>query len=159
MLQKQCASFEARKLAPQDEVFRALHDAPHPEVLCAAKPRRTHIVLAALTTLFFLSPTLAHACSCIRIAPEGFRQQAAVIIEGKVMSVKREGDINGRVIARIAVSKLVKGQAPRTVTVSTGGNSAMCGVTFSKGQRGEFLLARENGRLSTNICLMMGAKR
>jgi hypothetical protein len=118
------------------------------------KGRRMMLALA-----FLLTPTLAHACSCMRVSPDGFRQQAAVIVEGKVMSVKREGDINGRVIARIAVSKLVKGQAPRTVTVSTRGNSAACGVEFTKGQRGEFLLARQNGRLSTNICLMLGARR
>jgi hypothetical protein len=106
-----------------------------------------------------LFPAAAEACSCIRIAPEGFRRQAAVIIEGKVIGVKREGDINGRVIARIAVSKLVKGNAPRTVTVTTRGNSAACGVEFQKGLTGEFLLARENGRLSTNLCLMLGARR
>jgi hypothetical protein len=108
--------------------------------------------------LLMLFPTAAHACSCMRIAPEGYRQQAAVIVEGKVMNVKREGDINGRVIARIAVSKLVKGKAPKTLTVTTGGNSAMCGVEFQKGRTGEFLLSRENGRFSTNLCLMIGAK-
>jgi hypothetical protein len=85
--------------------------------------------------------------------------QAAAIIEGRVLAVKREGDINGRVIARIAVSRQVKGSTPRTVTVSTGGNSAMCGVEFRQGQTGEFLLARERGRFTTNICLMLGARR
>jgi hypothetical protein len=95
----------------------------------------------------------------MRIAPEGYRQQAAVIIEGKVLGIKREGDINGRVITRIAVSKLVKGEAPRTVTVSTRGNSAACGVNFTKGQTGEFLLSRDNGRFTTNSCLMIGARR
>jgi hypothetical protein len=154
------ASFEAPlRFTPQDEGVRALLKSPHPEVR-ACEPRRTHNIRAAtLAFAFFLSPTLAHACSCIRIAPEGFRQQAAVIIEGRVMSVRREGDINGQVIARIAVRKLVKGQAARTVTVRTGGNSAMCGVPMNKGQSGEFLLARNNGRLFTNTCLMLGARR
>ncbi|MGL5138540.1 MAG: hypothetical protein ACRC7G_12315 [Beijerinckiaceae bacterium] len=113
----------------------------------------------ALTLAFLLAPTTAEACSCIRIAPEGFRQQAAAIIEGKVMGLKREGGDNGRVIARIAVTKRVKGETPRTVTVSTRGNSAACGVNFTKGQTGEFLLARMDGRYSTNICLMLGARR
>jgi hypothetical protein len=108
--------------------------------------------------LLMLLPTAAQACSCMRIAPEGYRQQAAVIVEGKVMNVKREGDINGRVTARIAVSKLVKGNAPKTLTVTTRGNSAACGVEFQKGKAGEFLLSRENGRFSTNLCLMIGAK-
>jgi hypothetical protein len=109
--------------------------------------------------LMLLFPSLAQACSCVRISPEGFRQQAAVIIEGKILGLKHEGDINGRVIARIAVSKLVKGNAAKTVTVTTRGNSAACGVEFRKGQTGEFLLSREQGRLSTNLCLMLGARR
>jgi hypothetical protein len=121
--------------------------------------RRATFAIFASVTAFLLSSTLAQACSCIRIAPEGFRRQAAVIIEGKVIGVKREGDINGRVITRIAVSKLVKGEAAKTVTVSTRGNSAACGVSFTKGQTGEFLLSRENGKLSTNSCLMIGARR
>jgi hypothetical protein len=123
-----------------------------------AVSRRTYIFGAALVVLL-LTPTLAQACSCMRISSEGYRQQAAVIIEGKVLGIKREGDINGRVITRIAVSKLVKGEAAKTVTVSTRGNSAACGVSFTKGQTGEFLLSRENGKLSTNSCLMIGARR
>jgi hypothetical protein len=115
--------------------------------------------LAFAIACLLLTPSLAQACSCISIAPEGFRQQAAVIVEGRVLGLKREGDINGRVIARIAVSKLVKGTAPRTVTVTTRGNSAACGVEFRRGQNGEFLLSRENGRFNTNLCMMLGARR
>jgi hypothetical protein len=115
-------------------------------------------LLGAVFSLIFM-PSTVQACSCIRIAPEGFRQQAAVIVEGKVIGLKREGDINGRLIARIAVSKLIKGTAPRTVTVSTRGNSAACGVEFKRGQKGEFLLARNGGRFETNLCLMIGARR
>jgi hypothetical protein len=85
--------------------------------------------------------------------------QAAAIIEGRVLGVKREGDINGRVIARIAVSRQVKGATPRTVTVTTRGNSAACGYAFAPGQRGEFLLAQDRGRYTTNLCLMIGARR
>jgi hypothetical protein len=126
----------------------------HPPTTFSRKGRRLGLALAFLLFL----PHSAHACSCMRIAPEGYRQQAAVIVEGKVMNVKREGDINSRVIARIAVSKLVKGSAPKTVTVTTRGNSAACGVEFQKDRKGEFLLSRENGRLSTNLCLMIGAR-
>jgi hypothetical protein len=113
----------------------------------------------ALALALLLTPSLAQACSCIRIAPEGFRQQAAAIVDGRVLGVKRDGGINGRVIARIAVSRQVKGSTPRTVTVTTRGNSAMCGYNFQPGQIGEFLLARERGRFTTNLCLMMGARR
>jgi hypothetical protein len=113
----------------------------------------------ALASALVLLPAPALACSCMRIAPEGFREQAAAIVEGKVLGVKRDGGVNGRSIARIFVSRQVKGRTPRTVTVSTRGNSAMCGVSFSPGQTGEFLLAREQGRYTTNLCLMMGARR
>ncbi len=108
---------------------------------------------------FLLGPSLAHACSCIAIAPEHWRRQAAAIVEGKVLGVKREGDLNGRVVARIAVSRQVKGSTPRIVTVTTRGNSAACGYNFSPGRTGEFLLARERGRYTTNLCLMLGARR
>ena len=109
--------------------------------------------------VLILTPSFAQACSCMRIAPQGYRQQAAVIVEGKVVSLKRVGDINGRLIVRIAVSKIVKGMAPKTVTVTTRGNSAACGVEFRQGQTGEVLLSRQNGRLETNLCLMLGARR
>jgi hypothetical protein len=115
--------------------------------------------LALAIAALLLSPGIAHACSCIRIAPEGFRMQAAAIVEGRVLAVKREGGINGRAIARIAVSKRVKGATPRTVTVTTAGNSAACGVDFTPGQTGEFLLRRDQGRFTTNLCLMIGARR
>lgn len=85
--------------------------------------------------------------------------QAAAIIEGRVLGVKREGDANGRLIARIFVTRKVKGSTPRTVTVTTRGNGAACGVAFTTGQTGEFLLARDRGRYTTNMCLMMGARR
>ena len=106
-----------------------------------------------------LSPSAAMACSCIRLAPEGFRQQAAAIVEGRVTSVTREGGPQGSVTARIAVSKRVKGRAPRVVSVETRGNSAQCGYSFAVGQKREFLLSMTDGRYSTNICLMMGARR
>jgi hypothetical protein len=118
-----------------------------------------HRLCAATFGILLLSPSAAHACSCIRIAPEGFRSQAAAIVEGKVLGVRREDGMNGRVIARIAVSRQVKGRTPRTLTVSTRGSSAACGIDFSPGQTGEFLLARENGRFTTNLCLMIGARR
>jgi cytochrome c-type biogenesis protein CcmH len=47
-----CVSFEARKLAPQDEDIRALHKTPHPEVRSEAKPRRTHNAGAAVFAAF-----------------------------------------------------------------------------------------------------------
>jgi hypothetical protein len=115
--------------------------------------------ITAAMLLFALFPTQVLACSCMRGDPEITRRQASVIIEGKVVGVKREGDINGRVTARIAVTRQVKGKTPRTVTVSTRGNSAACGVSFKSGQTGEFLLVREQGRYSTNLCLMMGARQ
>ncbi len=128
---------------------------------CGAKRSlegRTALLPAAFTALF-LSSTPALACSCMAVAPDHWRRQAAAVVEGRVLGVKREGGINGQVIARIAVLKQVKGSTPRTVTVTTRGNSAACGYGFQPGQTSEFLLARERGRFTTNLCLMMGARR
>jgi hypothetical protein len=108
--------------------------------------------------MLLVAPSLAQACSCARMAPEGYRMRAAAIFEGRVLAVKRDGGINGRLIARIYVAKQVKGTTPRVVTVTTNGNSAACGVNLTSGQQGEFLLARDRGRYSTNLCLMIGAR-
>jgi cytochrome c-type biogenesis protein CcmH len=56
-----CASFEARKLAPQDEDIWALHKTPHPEVRSAAKPRRTHHAGAAVFVAFLALSLPAYA--------------------------------------------------------------------------------------------------
>lgn len=117
------------------------------------------LIRAAVALAAFLLPSAAMACSCMRIAPEMIRQKADAIIVGRALDVRREGGINGMVTARIAVSKRIKGRVPRTVTVQTGGNGAMCGYSFAVGQSREFLLSRREGRYSTNICLMMGARR
>jgi cytochrome c-type biogenesis protein CcmH len=60
-LQQDCASFEARKLAPQGEDIRALHKTPHPEVRSEAKPRRTHNAGAAVFAAFLALSLPAHA--------------------------------------------------------------------------------------------------
>ncbi len=117
-------------------------------------PRLPVLALAAC-----LAPSAAMACSCIAVAPEEFRKQADVIIEGRVTDVKRAGDINGLVTARIEVVRTVKGHPPGIVTVQTGGNSALCGYGLRPGQRQEFLLAFRNGRYRTDSCLMRGARR
>lgn len=115
--------------------------------------------LAAIALAATILPSAAMACSCIRLAPDGFRQQAAAIIEGRVTGVTREGGPQGSVKARIAVTKRIKGRVPRVVSVETRGNGAQCGYSFAVGQKREFLLSMAEGRYSTNICLMMGARR
>jgi hypothetical protein len=125
-----------------------------------AASRRTHNVYGALLTMAtLLTPSFAFACSCMRSPPETIRENAAIIIEGRVTNVQREGDQNGWVTARIEVTKPVKGSTPGTVNVTTRGNSAACGVNFTRGQTGEFLLTSQQGRYTTNLCLMMGARR
>jgi hypothetical protein len=156
------APVQSPAFAPQHErrLRLAILNIPPPEVRSEAKPRRTQNARAALFIATFLFvPTNALACSCMRSSPEVIRQQAAVIIEGKVTAVSREGDINGRVTARIVVSRQVKGKTTRAITVSTRGNSAACGYAFKAGQSGEFLLTREQGRYTTNLCLMMGVRK
>ncbi len=111
------------------------------------------IALAAL-----LTPSAAMACSCIRLAPEGFRQQADAIVQGRVIGVTRAGGPQGTVTARIAVAWRIKGRVPRIVRVETRGSSAACGYGFAVGQKREFLLSLKDGRFSTNSCLMLGAR-
>jgi hypothetical protein len=115
--------------------------------------------LAAIALAACLAPSAAMACSCIRLAPEGFRQQAKAIIVGRVTSVTRAAEPQGMVTARIAVTRRIKGRMPRVVSVETRGSSAACGYSFAVGQQREFLLSQNEGRFGTNSCLMLGARR
>jgi hypothetical protein len=107
----------------------------------------------------------ASACSCIRIAPEGFRMQADVIVYGRVISVDRSLVASGGPIrAKIRVLHPVKGRTAKVIRVETPPHSAACGVEMLPGQGAEYLLMRRGKRsspntdYSTNLCLMIGSK-
>lgn len=99
----------------------------------------------------------AQACSCVRMAPAGFRAQADVILYGRVASVKRIPQ-GGGVQATIRVLHPVKGRTAKVISVLTPPHSAACGVDFTPGKGGEYLLMRQGNGYSTNLCLMLGAE-
>lgn len=115
--------------------------------------------------LLVLGMGQASACSCIRIAPEGFRMQADAIVYGRVISVDRSLVVSGGPIrAKIRVLRPVKGRTAKVIRVETPPHSAACGVEMRSGRGAEYLLMRRekgpstNTDYSTNLCLMMGSK-
>lgn len=116
---------------------------------------RSVLVIAAL-----LFARGALACSCGIIDPEVLRERSKVIVEGKVISVtEAPSSIAGHNRARIQVTKVLKGKASKVVVILTPNHSQTCRYVFERGQRGEFRANIESGKLSTNSCLMIGAKR
>jgi hypothetical protein len=116
----------------------------------------------------FLASTLiasvAWACSCRPPSPD--ESEGAVIkrmikesdaaFRGRVLSSRRtDPDINsGEVIARVRILKAYKGvRRGRTVTLTTGPNGAMCGLSLDKGSTIRVAASRRrDGTYSAGLC-------
>lgn len=116
---------------------------------------RPELAAAALFWLIGAGPALA--CSCIRLAPEGFRAQADVILHGRVLQVARAPD-GGPQRLKVRVLHRVKGHSAGVITVETPPPGNSCAMPMRPGQGAEFLLSRRGGRFSTNPCLMLGSR-
>jgi hypothetical protein len=96
---------------------------------------------------FLFSAALASgawACSCRPPAPgedqaafaKRMIRESTAAFSGRVLSsIKTDADINrGEVIARVRIVKAYKGvRRGRIITLKTGPNPAMCGLTLEKG--------------------------
>ena len=115
----------------------------------------SRLKLAALALLALAGQ--AQACSCVRMAPEGFRAQADVILYGRVVSATRAPD-GGAVRAKVRVLHPVKGKTAKVITVQTGPHSAACGIDLTPGTGAEYLLMKRGKDYATNLCLMLGSR-
>lgn len=95
-----------------------------------------------LISLFWIGSSTASACSCVPTDPNlTVKQQVAAamknggaIFSAKIIAVKTNDEQYQQVTYTIEVVRVWKGKVPKTTTISTGANSAMCGYSFSVGE-------------------------
>lgn len=104
--------------------------------------KRLVIFSTIVLSLIALSASSASACSCV--SPDAnmtVKQQVATalksrgaVFSAKVIAVKVDDNEHQQVTYTIQVLRVWKGKVPKTTTISTGSNSAMCGYSFSEGE-------------------------
>ena len=126
-------------------------------------PRRRRTAPALSLVLFGLAALAsgrAEACSCYRGTVEEHLRFADVVFTGELTQVGwpwwspwgwfADGYTQ---IAVARVDTLFKGDIGPSVEFTYGTDTAMCGIMLEEGSSGVFLLASDNGALSTNLCL------
>ena len=96
-----------------------------------------------------LAAETAHACSCNMPQAAAAMQQSAAVFEGRVVSVRTEGD---RLEATLRVTQAWKGIDTEEVVVGTVAHESMCGVPFTEGSVWLVYAERAEGSLHTGLC-------
>ena len=126
-----------------------------PRRRCAA-PVFALVVIGLMT----LAAGRADACSCYRGTVEEHLRFADVVFTGELTQVGWpwwspwgwfSDGYTQMAVAR--VDTLFKGDVGPSVEFTYGTDTAMCGIELEDGSSGVFLLASDNGGLSTNLCL------
>ncbi len=120
-----------------------------------------------LFTLFFISPVLVEACSCVGSGPPCqsfwntdavFSGQVTEIKDATIKTVSKDGDNRDftfpKRTVRFAVNESFRGIEERTIELETGMGGGDCGFAFETGQ--SYLVYayrnKETGKLGTGIC-------
>ena len=111
--------------------------------------------LLMLALLAALQPPCVYACSCV---PPGPPQQAladaTAVFSGKVTAIgqpARPGSSDA-VQVTFAVARAWKGPEQATITLSTPGSSASCGIDFVEHQEYLVYASTVDGGLQANLC-------
>jgi hypothetical protein len=92
---------------------------------------RGPVVGALAVALVALWTAPAQACSCLRQSVQDALRSSSAVFEGHVL----ESTVDGGVVrVRLEVSRQWKGVHTETLSVTTAGNSAACGVAFAEGE-------------------------
>lgn len=118
--------------------------------------------LKVFIPLFFLSSSVASACSCGE-APDPTTQRASahVILEGEVIKLESlPNKLEDLTRATIRVARVTHGDGHLAgfVRVDTPVSEEACGYPFRQGEKREFLIRRVGQRFFTSACLMLGAR-
>lgn len=109
--------------------------------------RRFALVALTVAGVLLHAPT-AQACTCAtRSLPEQL-EAATVVFTGTVRTVKS----GARVAVALDVSAVYKGKGGRRLTVTTGPDSAACGIPFARGSSYVVFAAGDVEALSTGLC-------
>ncbi len=112
----------------------------------------------ALAAFLLIAPERSFACSCIMLDEPLNKQiesaftEANAVFSGEVVEVRESADDSYSVEVTFKTAKTWKGDALKTITISTGQNSAMCGFNFEVGKTYLVYAHGEAGKLSTTIC-------
>ena len=111
--------------------------------------------LLLLVLLTAVQPVCVYACSCIAPGPpDQALAESAAVFSGQVATLGRDqaAGAGDTVQVTFAVARVWKGPEDATITVSTAGSSASCGVEFVEGQ--EYLVYAQTveGRLEASLC-------
>lgn len=111
--------------------------------------------------IFIVNPSSVSACSCMSLTKAQMVENASLIFTGTVTSAGsfrsfpvgagcyRTGD---PVSVTFAVEAVYRGEAPRSVTLTTTSNQASCGYEFVSGKRYTVFASSAAGQLETNLC-------
>lgn len=108
-------------------------------------------ILASIWASIWLAPSAARACSCLPPPPpDAASTNAAVVFEGRIDGVVREGMHNH---FTFDVSRVFKGDLGAQVVIRTASSSAACGRGYEAG-RAYLVYARRgaNGQLGDGLC-------
>ncbi len=109
------------------------------------------ILALVIVSLGFAAPALA--CSCAPLSHDEVVAQSDVVFTGTVEKVVTEGFWN---VATLKVHDVEKGTVDEEATVTTGSNSAACGINFVVGQKIELAAIQRKDRLHASSCAQMG---
>jgi hypothetical protein len=116
------------------------------------------IIFSIFFSAFIIAATASDifACSCFQ--PEGVPiekqvkeayDKSASVFVGQVVDVTKKTDSN---LIKFRVEKSWNNKFQKEITVSTPGNSAMCGYEFQVGKKYLVYASDENGKFSTYLC-------
>lgn len=91
------------------------------------------IVLLAIAYALF--PTKSNACSCFDTTPREAMEQADLVFAGTVTAVSAPyfDEMALLVDAKLTVQRAWKGEASRTMSITTPATGSVCGVNFQEG--------------------------
>lgn len=115
---------------------------------------KSMIVAVAMAAAFAAAPE-AIACSCARVDRATVLDRAEVAFRGEIETSAPSAD--GRsVVARVRVVRMIKGEAPTFVTVTSVAVPGLCGYPLIVGAELDFAgRIGDDGRLAVNMCGMV----
>lgn len=117
---------------------------------------KTIFSILFLASVFAVNASNVFACSCF--TPEGIPIEKQVkdaytksssVFVGQVVDVIKKPETN---LIKFRVEKSWNNKFQKEMTVSTPGNSAMCGYEFQVGKKYLVYASGENDKLSTYLC-------
>lgn len=115
---------------------------------------KSMIVAAVVAAAFAVAPE-ALACSCARVDRATVLDRAEVAFRGEIEASGPSAD-GGSVVARVRVIRMIKGEAPTFVTVTSVAVPGLCGYPLTVGAELDFAgRFGDDGHLAVNMCGMV----